>query len=120
MTPFNYIPLTLFLTEALEMDDKPVTPLIHACSGIVPDPLESAINNTVSAAVGAEGLVLSILQHHLKSLCDMQLKQLSEDLLKQAVEMKAPDVVTVSVAGCSDPVEHSLADRIYRHAARGG
>jgi hypothetical protein len=118
MTPFNFIPLTMFLPEVLEMDDKPMIPLIPACS--VLDPLESAINNTASAATDAAGLTLTILQSHLKKLCDMQIKQLSEELLRQAIDKKAPGVVTVSVSDESDPASVSLGDRIYLHAARGG
>lgn len=35
--------------------------------------IESAISNTAEAAKGAEGLTLTILNHHLKYLCEMQL-----------------------------------------------
>lgn len=40
------------------------------------DPLESAIYNAASAASGAEGLTLLILQSHLKELCKLQLARL--------------------------------------------
>lgn len=42
------------------------------------DPLESAITNTAQAIPEAEGLALTILQSHLKKLCDLQLTRLSE------------------------------------------
>lgn len=34
--------------------------------------IESAISNTAEAAKGAEGLTLTILNQHLKYLCEMQ------------------------------------------------
>ena len=38
--------------------------------------LESAIRNAAEAAKGQEGLALTVLERHLKSLCDLQLEQL--------------------------------------------
>lgn len=46
-------------------------------SGFGLDPLESAITNAAQAAHEAEGMTLTILQDHLKMLCDLQLEKLA-------------------------------------------
>lgn len=53
-------------------------------TGYAVDPLESAINNTVSAATDAEGLTLILLQDHLKQLCEIQRTKLSAPLSEEA------------------------------------
>lgn len=48
-------------------------------TGYAIDPLESAITNAAQSAAEAEGLTLTILQGHLKQLCEIQRKQLGEE-----------------------------------------
>lgn len=72
------------------MEEQPLLPRLPAFPAFTLDPLESAITATAQTAAEAEGLTLSILQDHLKKLCDAQIKKLCADLLQQAVEMKAP------------------------------
>lgn len=48
-------------------------------TGYAIDPLESAITNSAQAAAEAQGLTLTILQGHLKQLCETQRKKLGEE-----------------------------------------
>lgn len=80
MTPFSFGWHLPFLPPPKEIpgleEIKKLQPPPVCGLSLEQDPLESAIYNAASAASGAEGMTLLILQSHLKELCKLQLAKL--------------------------------------------